>query len=120
MALNLQTPQVDGPPDVIGPPPVGAGRREASKADAWVAAKYFVKTKLPNRATADFGPESGSGSQDPNVRVMFIGGDRYHVTGWVESRDASGSTVRNNFDCYLRYSSREQWQLDHVKVLPAR
>jgi hypothetical protein len=69
--------------------------------DARFACRQFVEDRLKAPATADFTDET----------VTSLGGERFEVTGSVESQNSFGTTMRSDYECDLRYNGDERWTL---------
>lgn len=66
-----------------------------------VQCKYYVKNSLSSPTTANFPwPDS--------MERIHIGDQVYEVTGYVDSQNAYGATVRNNWLCKIKYLGGEQ------------
>ena len=70
-------------------PPSGGSDLEGphSKAEAMTVAKLAIQERLKNPSSAKYG----------SWKIEYNGNNKYTVTGWVESTNSFGATVRNNF-----------------------
>lgn len=80
---------------------------------AWMAAKEFVTKKLTAPSTAKFPFAYNS----DGANVHHIGNGRYNVSGWVESQNALGATVRNTWGCTVVYEGEDKPMRLEGKVL---
>jgi hypothetical protein len=80
------------------------GGSEPSAYEAKSACKEFVERRLKAPSTADFEMDA-SGT-----------GDRWTVTGTVDSQNSFGGMVRNSFTCQVRYDG-DQWVLEGLSGL---
>ena len=64
--------------------------------EAWTMAETFVAKLLKSPSTASFGSVFGE-YQDPRECVRSLGKGIYQVTGWVDSQNGFGATVRTHF-----------------------
>ena len=93
----------------------------ASNRDAWSMAQGFVKDYLKSPSTADFGGGVFSDDrQDPNECVHRKPDGTFVVSGWVDSQNAFGATVRTAFVVNLRYKGDRQWSLINHPIMVQR
>jgi hypothetical protein len=96
----------------------GCGRAEPpadpAKAEAWEAARGFVVEKLAVPSTARF--EAPGDRQGPERCVERTGEGSYTVSGWVESQNRIGATLRSDFVCKLRRGGDGKWQLEGLTL----
>ncbi|MFJ4902916.1 hypothetical protein [Streptomyces sp. NPDC088727] len=74
---------------------------------AAVMCEKFVKERLKSPGTADF-----SGVSDTQIKT--ISGSkpwRYLVTGYVDSQNGFGATVRNTYTCDVSTKDNDTWSL---------
>lgn len=101
---------VDAPED---PAKAEADREATACVDstmAYVVAQNFVKQRLVSPATADF-PWLGFAE---GVASRHIGDCRHRVTGYVDSQNRFGATVRTRFVATVRYNGGERWGAEEV------
>ena len=60
---------------------------------------------LTSPSTAEFGGEA------PRENIIDHKNGKYTVTGWVDSQNSFGATVRRNFRLKVRYEGNNQWAL---------
>ena len=77
-----------------------------SDTDARFMCRQFVEDRLKSPATADFTDET----------VTTLSGDRFRVTGLVDSQNSFGALVRSNFSCAMRYDGEERWTLTSIDL----
>ncbi|MFH1732752.1 MAG: hypothetical protein ABIF82_14025 [Planctomycetota bacterium] len=78
-----------------------------NKLEAFVAAQQFVEKRLLSPGSASFGWQ---GSEEC---VTDLGDGRYEVKGWVDSDNAFGAKIRNNFRCVVRHDNGT-WRLEVI------
>lgn len=89
-----------------------------SNYDAWHMAKRFVEDYLKSPSTASFGGGVFSDDfQDPNSRVKKATDGEYVVSGWVDSQNSFGATVRSSFVVRLRYEGGGTWKMVGTPVV---
>lgn len=119
LALTMPAPRVapqsaepaTTPPAVpVVATPTPPREREPGTIDAWVMAEKFVTAELRSPSTASFGGLLSGNRQDPDEHVARLGNGQYRVSGWVDSQNAFGATVRTNFTLTLQHLGGQQWQ----------
>ena len=78
---------------------------------AYVMCKSFVTKQLKAPGTAEFGS-----SLDAEIRDL--GSNRWSVTSYVDAENSFGAQLRMNFDCTVRYTGNEMWQLEELTTDP--
>lgn len=103
-----EKPASPAPAPVTAPssPPTDWG-----KAHAWTMAKQFVTDRLKSPSTANFGGFFSGDYQSSDDCVKKVGPDTYVATGWVDSQNGFGATVRTNFIVKLRDDKNGKWTL---------
>jgi hypothetical protein len=74
------------------------------KVEAWTFTQILVEQRLKSPSTASFGSLLGE-DQSPLECVLIQGDDEYLATGWVDSQNAFGATIRSRFKCLLRHNA---------------
>ena len=99
-----------------------SGATDSDKAEAWAIVQNFIQLQLKSPSTASFGGVFSSEFQDYDKCVRSVGGDQYVVTGWVDSQNGFGATVRTDFTVKLRYTGveGEHWHLEGAPTLIQR
>lgn len=98
------------------PSPSTTERNE--RVDAWVMAKKFVETRLLSPSSANYGGVFSGEYQDPEKCVTSLGDKRYRVRGWVDSQNAFGAQIRNNFEVTLKDVGGDRWECESITVSP--
>jgi hypothetical protein len=80
---------------------------EGDTGKAWVMATNFVEEKLKSPGTAKWGWQTGRG--DDGEKVRHHGDGVYTVSGWVDSQNAFGATVRTNWTVGLKDHGSGKW-----------
>lgn len=78
---------------------------------AYVMCKDFVAKRLKAPGTAEFGS-----SLDAEIRDL--GSNRWSVISYVDAENSFGAQLRMNFDCTVRYTGNEMWQLEELVTDP--
>jgi hypothetical protein len=114
VAIFEDEPERDAPtaPRVVASPPTQdkspqAKRDEGDVSEAWVMATNFVKDSLKSPSTAKWGWQTGRGNE--GERVAYHGNGTYTVSGWVDSQNAFGATVRTNWTVGLKDHGSGKW-----------
>ncbi len=94
IAYSLPPPDSDLDVD-LGPKP---SEIDELRSMAWLQAQTHVKRHLVSPRTASFSEGWFSG-QSYTQTVTHLGGYRFRVSGWVDSENVFGATIRNNFTC---------------------
>lgn len=89
--------------------PDGTPSHDDDKCGAWVAAQTFVGNQLRCPSTADFGWQTYSEA------VTSLGGNRYAVSGYVDSQNGFGAMVRTQFACEVRKSG-DKWTCEAMDI----
>ena len=76
-----------------------------TKKEAEIAARKFVREKLKDPNSADFGWDS------PSV-VEY--GNSFTVTGKVRSKNSFNASIENYYTCKLRYEAKNWW-MDEIE-----
>ena len=98
-----------------------ASTTSSDKYSAWYMAKRFVKDYLKSPSTADFGGGGFSSDyQDPKKCVQIKSDGTYVVSGWVDSQNGFGATVRTRFRVNLRDKGDGNWSLINVPIMVQR
>jgi len=84
-------------------------RPEHSASGAYVMCQDFVEKRLRAPSTADF----PWGYSD---YVTDLGGGKYRVRAYVDAENAFGGTVRNSFDCTVKYIGNDKWRLETLDL----
>jgi hypothetical protein len=66
---------------------------------AQIMAEDFIKQRLLAPASASFAGETAA----------YSGGNRYRVTGYVDSQNAFGAKLRKRFVCVVEKSGADNW-----------
>lgn len=86
---KASTPDPDDP-DVIG-----------DEVGAISVCRTFVERRLRSPASADYNDENGN----------HVQGAVWLVTGTVDSDNAFGAAMRNNYTCKVRFTGDDNWRL---------
>jgi hypothetical protein len=82
----------------------------AKDVEAWTVAQEFVLKFVKSPSTASFG--GFTDFQNPRERVKHLGSGVYRVTGWVDSQNAFGATMRTDFSLEVRCNDNDgSWSL---------
>ena len=66
---------------------------------AWVCAQKAVEDTLKSPSTAKF-------CSYTDASIQNLGGDKYHVSGYVDAQNSYGATLRKNFTVTLTLTSQ--------------
>lgn len=87
---------------------VAAAAASEGTSEACVMAEKFVSRQLLSPSTAKF-----SGYSDTSA--MNVGGGDFIVTGWVDSQNVFGATIRSTYSAFL-HRSGDGWAAKNVVV----
>ena len=88
---------------------VGCGQSATGlRVGAYHACERAVGTTLRAPSTADYSGATGSDISNT--------GDNYVVRGYVDSENGFGATIRTDFDCTVRHTSDDNWDLVDLNV----
>ena len=87
------------------PKPLGGASDDGSGAKAM--APEFVKKHLVAPSTAKFPWLAGTAVRD---------GDWWRVRSYVDSQNAFGAMIRNNYECVLREKGDGMWECSYVQI----
>ena len=74
---------------------------------AWIMAQHFVSNRLKSPSTASYG------WQVPSKCVVASGTNRWRVSGWVDSHNSFGATIRSDFSCVIVYHTDDLWKREN-------
>jgi len=80
-------------------------KRQDALAAATVACRDYVRKRLEAPLTALFAPA-------PETLKENLGGGKYQISGWVDSKNASGAVVRTRFACDLHTPNGREFVID--------
>lgn len=85
--------------------------RDASsdRSAAYIASQDFVAERLLRPQSAKFPPISTQG-----VEVKYLGGQRYFISGYLESLNSFGNWQRSGYSCTVRYRGAGEWDYEKV------
>lgn len=83
---------------------------------AWVMAQDFVEQNLKSPGTASYGSVWKGDWQSTDDCVKDLGDNKYRATGWVDSQNAFGATVRIDFVCELEYVGNDKWRCTDIEM----
>lgn len=93
------------------PAPQAAAAPDSHEAvDAWVICQQHVEERLKSPSTADF--PAGYSQYTSHLRD-----GRYRVHAYVDAENSFGATIRNQFDCTVRWISGDTYRLESLEVL---
>lgn len=76
---------------------------------AYVMAQDFVSSQLKAPSTAKFQSYSKDLVQD-------LGGGRYRISAYVDAQNSFGATMRNKFNCTVKYTGNNKWVSEEVEL----
>jgi len=78
--------------------------------DAFSMAEYYVKQYLKAPGSAKFQlPAEGA-------NVVNLGNGEWHVVAYVDAQNSFGALLRNNYDCTVKYTGNDSWQLEKLAI----
>lgn len=86
------------------------GDRTVDKYNADVFAEDFVKEKLKSPSSAKFASTSEKTIKEVETNV-------WEVSGWVDSENSFGASIRSNFKVKMEYDPEEEsWTLKDISI----
>ena len=88
------------------------GGSTAKKVEAWAATTILIKDRLKAPRTAKFNGGAWN--------VVYLGSNRYHVEGSVDSQNSFGAMIRTKFQAIVRDKGDEHqtWVLEDLQTNP--
>ena len=83
---------------------------------AWIMAQDFVEQNLKSPGTASYGSVWDGDWQSYKDHVKDLGDNKYRATGWVDSQNAFGATVRIDFVCEVEYVGNDKWRCTDLEM----
>lgn len=97
-----------------------AAKTEDNKVTAWVMATEFIEARLKSPSTASYGGLLSGDYQNPEEHVTVLGENLYLVTGWVDSQNSFGATVRSKFKVKIQNMGDDKWKLIEEPTIKTR
>jgi hypothetical protein len=79
------------------------------KSTAYIMAKEFVSKRLVAPFSVKFPLKSEDG-----IEVKYLGGDRYIVSGYLDSKNTFGHEQRSGYQCIVRYAGSGEWTCEKI------
>jgi len=79
-----------------------------TRQEARIASQELIKQNLMSLGNARF-------SSEGEMSIDELEPGRFRVRGFVDYRGGSGSALRTNYTCVLRYGARGKWEVEDLK-----